>query len=540
MAYGTPLERGRDAYGERAWERAFRELSAADARQALGPDDLWRLGWAGALIGRTDDFRAAIERAHRLYVDAGSLTAGSRCAVWLGLRLASLGDVAQASGWLARARRLLDRLGGDHVENGYLELSEAQRHLGTGDHQAAFEIAEAATRTAERFGDADLHAFALHAQGIARLRQARVQEGLQLLDEAMLAVSRDDLMPIVSGIVYCSVISACSSVYALRRVEEWTVALKAWCDRQPELVPFSGKCMIHRAEIMLLQGTWTEALEEARHAEDRCDRGDEPDGVAHACYTQGQLHRLRGDFAGAEEAYRRAALLGRDPQPGLALLRLAQGKRDAAWSAIHRALDESRIEAARARLLPAAVEIHLAVGDLDGARTAVRELAEIARAFDEGVLDTIVAHWEGAVAMADGDGAGALATLRRAWRGWQTLGAPYEAARTRELVGLACRSLGDEETARLELEAARVGYQLLGAAADLARLEGARTGAAGLTPRELEVLRLVAGGGTNKAVAAALDISERTVERHLSNIFDKLGVSTRSGATAFAYEHGLA
>ncbi|MEJ2668406.1 MAG: hypothetical protein P8Z81_15150, partial [Deinococcales bacterium] len=228
MAFETLLERGRVAYRDRAWERAFREFSAADAQAVLGADDLWRLAWAGQLSGHEEAFRSAIERAHRAYVDAGAPAAAARCAIWAAIRLAGVGEVGQASGWLGRARRLLEGAAGEHVESGYLQMSEAQRKLALGDYQAAFDAARAATATAERFGDADLHAFALHAQGIARLRQTRVQEGLALLDEAMLAVTADELMPVVSGIVYCSVIAACRNVYALERVHEWTDALRAW------------------------------------------------------------------------------------------------------------------------------------------------------------------------------------------------------------------------------------------------------------------------------------------------------------------------
>lgn len=539
MASETPLERGRAHYRNRAWQRAYQELAAADAQRALAPEDLWCLAWAAQLSGREEAFRAALERAHRAYLEAGDAAAAARCAVWAGIRLAGLGEAGRASGWLARARRLLERIGGEHVEAGYLQLSEAQRSLAAGEHDAALDAARAAAHTAERFGDADLHAFALHAQGIARLRQARIGEGLALIDEAMLAVTADDLMPVVSGIIYCSVIAACRNVYALGRLQEWTEALRAWCERQPELVAFSGTCMVHRAEIMRLHGAWPDALDEARRAEARCDQGREPDGAAAARYMQAELHRLRGAFAEAERAYREAALLGHDPQPGLALLRLAQGRGDAAVGAVRRALDERLDAVSRARLLPAALEVLLAEGDVDGARGAAHELAAIAEAYREGVLDTVVAHWTGAVALAEGDPAGGLVALRRAWRGWKALAAPYEAARARELVGLACEALGDGETAALEREAAREAYRRLGAEPDLARLEG-RAPSGRLTARELQVLRLVAGGRTNKAVAAALGLSERTVERHVSNIFDKLGVASRAAATAFAYEHGLA
>ena len=534
------LERGRAAYGRQEWGEAFQCLSAADRASDLAGEDLWRLALAAELTGRTGDLVDAFDRAHRRFEEAGDLPAAARCAFWCGLRLLALGEVGQGSGWLHRARRLLERDGRACVEQGYLMLADVQQLLGAGELDAAFARASEAIDIGERYGDVDLHAFALHAQGIARLRQARLAEGLALVDEAMVAVTSNTTMPVVTGILYCSVISACHNVYALGRAHEWTEALAAWCERQPDLVPFAGKCMVYRAGILQLRGAWPQALEEAQRAEERCGRSSEFDGVAEAHYQQGEIHRLRGAFADAERAYHEAARLGRDPQPGLGLLRLAQGRRGAAVNALRRALREHRERTRRVRILPALIEALLAGDELESAREALEELERAAQAYEGSALTTVAAHWRGAVELAAGDAPAALEALRHAWRGWHVLEAPYEAARTRELVARACTALQDTETAALELDAARETYRRLGAAVDLERLEEARTSSSGLTARELEVLRLVAAGHSNKTVAGELGVSGRTVERHLSNIFDKLEVSSRSAATAYAYEHGIA
>jgi DNA-binding CsgD family transcriptional regulator len=350
--------------------------------------------------------------------------------------------------------------------------------------------------------------------------------------------------PIVTGIVYCSVISGCQQVYELRRAQEWTAALTRWCEEQPDMVAFTGACMVHRAEIMELRGTWPSALQEAQQARRRCEQGNNQSTAAQAFYRQGEVHRLRGDFSLAEEAYRDASRYGWEPQPGLALLRLAQGNHDAAAAAIRRVVDETTSPLKRARLLPAYVEIMLAVGDAGEARNACQDLQDISIRYESTMLDAIVAQAWGAVDLTGGDVRAALLSLRRAWRAWQELKVPYEVARVRVLLGLACRALGDDDTASLELDAARDGFARLGAAPDLARIESLNLNATTdhgprLTRRELQVLRLVAGGETNKAIATQLVLSERTVDRHVSNIFTKLGVSSRAAATAYAYEHQL-
>jgi DNA-binding CsgD family transcriptional regulator len=538
------LERGREAYGRRMWMDAFKAFSLADETVPLGGEDLVSLSLSAYLIGRDDDSLRALERAYRAHLEVGETLPAARAAFWLGFRLADLGEMGRATGWLGRAGRLIEREARDCVERGYLLLPVALEQMYAGDCESSYASAAEATQIGERFEEADLVALAVHLQGWARVKQGRVDDGLALLDEAMVAVVGDELSPVVTGLIYCSVIDACREVYALRRSQEWTAALTEWCEGQPDLVPYAGQCLIHRAEIMRLHGAWRDALDEARRANQRFARGVHQPAAAAAFYEQGEIHRLLGEFAAAEEAYRDASRRGLEPQPGLALLRLAQGDSEAAAAAIRRVIGETADSLERARLLPAYIEIMLAVGDSDDARSACRELGEVAEGYASSVLSALAAGARGAVELAEGDARNALVALRHAREVWQQLEAPYEAARVRVLVGLACSALGDNDTAELELDAARHGFEQLGARPDLARVESlmgraARANTHGLAPRELQVLRLVAEGKTNKAIAGELVVSERTVDRHVSNIFTKLGVSSRAAATAYAYEHQL-
>jgi DNA-binding CsgD family transcriptional regulator len=445
-------------------------------------------------------------------------------------------------GWLARAQRLLERTGRECVEQGYLLLPVAEQKLDAGEIETACATAARAAEIGERFRDADLVACARHVQGRALVLQRQVKHGLELLGEAMIAVTAGELSPIMTGLIYCSVIDACQQIYAFDHAREWTCALAQWCDEQPEIIAFTGACRVHRAEILQLQGAWGEAIEEARHA---CERspGANPQAAA-AFYQQGEVHRLRGEYAQAEEAYGHASQRGWEPQPGLALFRLAQGRKDMADAAIRRVVSATNDPLRRSRLLPAYIEIMLAIGDIEEARDACRELDDIALNFGTAVFEALAAHARGMVQLAEGDAEGALGSLRSAWQVWQQIDAPYYAGRVRMLVGLACRALGDQEGARLEFHAAQLVFERLGAAPDLARIasltrDTANHHAAGLTPRELQVLRLVSTGKTNKRIAAELSLSEKTVDRHLSNILTKLNVPSRAAATAYAYQHSL-
>jgi len=537
------LERGREFYAQRAWMDAYESLSRADESSPLGPEDLELLAISASMVGRMDDHLALLERAYHVCQEAGDGLRAARAAFWLGMNLAIRGEVGPAGGWFGRAQRLVEREDQDCVEQGYLLVPVALQHQGVGDYEAAHDAAGAAAAVGERFGDADLVAVAVHFQGLIRIKQGRVEDGLGLLDEAMVAVTAGELSPIMTGVVYCGVIACCEEAFQPRRAREWTNALTRWCEQQPQMVAFTGRCLAHRAGIKQLHGAWQDALEEARLARERCEQAMNQAATGQALYQQGEVLRLQGDFTAAEDAYRDANRYGREAQPGLALLRLGQGDVAPAAAAIRRLLGETTEPLQRAVLLPAYAEIMLAVDDIEEARNACRELGEIAAASGSAMLDAIAARVRGAVELAEGDAPAALMSLRHAWQVWQELEAPYEVAMARVLVGLACRALGDEDSAVLELGAARAVFEQLGAAPDLARVDShIRSAAAdthGLSPRELQVLRLVATGKTNREIATELVVSEHTVARHVQNIFGKLGVSSRTAATAFAFERDL-
>jgi DNA-binding CsgD family transcriptional regulator len=542
VAANAAVERGRESYAERAWVDAYESLSEADRATPLGADDLELLARSAYMLGRDDEYVAALERAHRAQLDADQALQAAGTAFWIGLHLFLQGETAPATGWFARAQRLVEGEGGECAERGYVMTAACLHQMAARDYAAVYATASEALEIAERWGDRDLAAFARMDQGCALLNLGRTDEGRRLVDETMVSVTAGELSPVAAGLVYCNTISFCQDAHELRRAREWTAALSRWCEQERDMVAHTGICRVHRAEVMTLGGAWEDALGELRVLRERLAGGLVGQrATAAAAYQQGELLRLTGEFEAAEEAYREASRLGREPQPGLALLRLAQGEVASAAGSIRRALGEAGEPLKRGALLPAYVEITLAQGDLDAARTARRELEQIAGRQRSDVLDAAAAQAEGAVRLAEGDADAALTATRRAWNLWQQLGAPYEAARARVLVGLACRALGDQDTAALELEAARAAFAELGAAPDLAVLrslsEPADTG--GLTARELEVLRLVAVGRSNREIAAALTISEHTAARHLQNIFAKLHVSSRTAASAFAFERHL-
>ena len=545
------LERGRSAYREGAWQKAFDLLSAADREQALSADDLERLARAAYMLGRDDDYVASLERAIPSLVDAGDVPRAVRCAFWIGHSFLFRGEKTRGAGWFARAQRMLDGVAEDCVEHGYLRIPLWLEQMARGDFESGYATSLAAAKIAERFGDADLVWLARDEQARALLGLGRVREGLRLVDETLIAASAGELSAIVTGIVYCNTIAFCRAHYELRHVRDWVGALTSWCEGQPEMIAHNGLCLVHRAEIMLLRGDWESALEEARRSAERFSLGTlNRLACGEAFYVQGEVHRLRGDFAAAEEAYRQASERGREPQPGLALMRLRQDKRDAAVAAIRRVIGERTLPMPRAAVLPAYVEIMLAAGNLDLARAGYRELDEIRVRIQCETLEAMTAHVRGAVALADGRAEDALGDLRRAADVWLELGAPYEAARVRVRLGQACRALADEDTAKLELLTARKTFDELGAQPDRAAMESSIEGTKteetssadnthGLTTRELQVLRCLAGGKTNREIATELFISEHTVARHLQNIFTKISVATRTAAAAFAFEHGL-
>ena len=537
-------EAGRRSFARRRWGDAFTRLSQADREESLAPEDLERLAIAAYLTGRDAASAEAWTRAHLAFLDAREVERAARCAFWLAFGLLNQGEHARAGGWLGRARRLLD--GGQRhcVEQGYLLFPTALQRIFSGDNAGAYVVFGEAAGIGASFGDADLTALGRHGQGRALLRMGRADDGVALLDEAMAAVEAGEVSPMAAGDIYCSVIEGCHEIYDLRRAQEWTAALSQWCESQPDLVPYRGQCLVRRAEILQLRGDWSEASDEAERACDWLLRPRPQRAVGAAFYQRAELHRLRGEFTEAEEGYRQATQWGRTAEPGLAQLRLTQGQTRAAQAAIRRAIDETPDQRARSGLLPTYVEVMLAAGATPAARAAADELNQIAADLAAPLLHARADQARGAVLLAEGDPKSALRALRLAWSWWREFGAPYEAARLRVLIGMACRELEDEGSAEMEFEAARRVFQQLGAAPDVERVGSlsrrSPSGPAhGLTPRELLVLRRVAAGLTNKAIGRELFISERTVDRHVSNIFTKIGVSSRTSATAFAYENQL-
>lgn len=550
MVSQNMLDAARAAFGQRAWGAARSAYAAAGDEAPLTIDDAERHAIAAHLVGEEAECREALARGYRESRDRGDLVRAARFAFWIAHSLMFTGEMGQANGWLSRARGLLSERGADCVEWGYLLIVPSVQRLYAGEADAACTSFTEASAIARRFGDSNLLAMAGHGRGRALIRLGLIGEGMAALDDVMVAVATGEVSPLTVGHVYCGVLEACQEVYDVRRAREWTAVLSRWCEGQPDLVPYRGPCLVHRVELMRLRGDWEDALDEALRACDWLSLPNSPEGPADAFYQLGELYRLRGNLSGAEEAYRQASRLGRPPEPGLALLWLARGQTEAAETALRRALDEAGAgdRTRRAELLAASIEVLLARGDGASAEIAAAELSDIAATVQALPLQALAQRAQGSVLIAINEPGAALAPLRGSWAAWKQVEAPYEAARVRALIGAACRALGDDESAAMEFDAARWVFERLGATPDLARLDAvgspssaaAPAPATGLTLRETEVLGLIAAGETNKAIAAALVISEHTVARHVQNMLQKLGFASRASLAAFAVERGLA
>lgn len=531
------LRLAREAFAGGAWTQALEGFASVDG---LERGDHERIAIAGYLTGEDGRCERAWEAAHHAALADRDPAEAARSAFWLALCLMLRGQMAQAGGWLGRTESIIDEADVDCAASGYLLIPALLGALDGGDAAVARDLAMRAIELAKRFDDADLRALAVLGLGQALIALGNSVDGTARLDEVMVSVTAHEVGPITSGIVYCAVILECMALFDFRRAAEWTRALSDWCDAQPDLVPYRGQCLVHRSQLQMVGGQWSDAISTSGAA---CRRLTDPPhpalGLAH--YQDGELHRLVGALDEAEVAYRHASRHGYDPVPGLALLELARGDTDVAATTIRRALHEDHTPA----LLAAAVEILRAAGDVDGARSAANELATFAERAPSAVLDAMAAHARGAVLVAEGDPVAGLVELRAAARAWQSLHMPYEAARTAVLLGLACAALGDRATAAFEFDNARATFAELGARPDLDRLDALTgpsppaTDDAGLSDREREVLAQLASGKTNREVAAVLHISQHTVGRHVENIFTKLGVTSRAAATARAYELGL-
>ncbi|MFI1393719.1 LuxR C-terminal-related transcriptional regulator [Streptomyces sp. NPDC020681] len=552
QAIEQAIQQARDAVAREAWADAYAVLRDLDPGR-LTPDDLAALADAAWWTSHVEESIAARTKAYSGYVAEGAGRQAGYMAWLLFYEHQLASRTAAAAGWLRRARQHLDSEP-ECVEQCYLAWVEAEDAQQRGAFDEAMNSARRMAGIARRCGSPDLLAMSSQAQAGVLLAQGRIAGGLALLDDAMCSAMAGELSSFFTGWIYCLGLQQCMASADLERAVEWTDAAMAWCASMPEENSFRGLCRVHRVEVLELCGDWPRAATEAVVT---CEEllPYEARTAAEAFYLSGGIQRRRGELAAAEASYERAHELGRDPQPGLALLRLAQGKADSAAAALRIALaaeegdGPGRLE--RCRLLAAQVEVSLALGQLDQARMAAGELDSTARDWQQRresettVLHAIAAAAGGAVAFADRDLERALPLLRRALSLWLELGVPYEAAQVRMALASADRAAGDDEGARLELRAAQAVFERLGAVPDARRaaalLSAVHDQLPGeLTGREVQVLRLVAAGRTNRSIASELVISQHTVARHLNNIFAKLGVSSRAAATAYAYTHGLA
>jgi ATP/maltotriose-dependent transcriptional regulator MalT len=545
MPVAEQLTIGRDAFTARAWARAYEALSAADRDEELDADDLDRLALSAYLTGNDDAYERALERAVRLLLDGGDSRGAARRAFWLALGLFRRGEPARAGGWLSRAHRALAEDGDPPcAEQGLLLVPIALQHLFSGDGEAAAEIFGQVVDVGARFRDPDVTALGVLGSGQAAVASGRREPGLALLDEAMVAVTVEDVSPVIVGIAYCAVIETCHLAFDLDRAREWTEELTRWCAAQPDLVPYRGQCLVHRAQVLALEGRWSEAMVEMARARERLADPPGQPAVGLAWYETGELLRRQGRHGDAEDCYRRASQHGHPAQPGMLLLRLAQGRGSDARAAVDAALATAGSGGGRWHLLAAASEVCCACGDVAAARAAADELDEVAREQAGTWLHAIATTALGSVLLAEGSTHEAGAVLRGAFEAWRALRVPYEAARVRVLLGEVSQALGDADGATLEWDAARYTFDELGAIDDLARVEARLSPRppsrpSGLTEREVEVLRLVARGCTNREIAEVLVLSEHTVRRHMQNVFGRLGVSSRAAAVAFALQHDL-
>ncbi|MDI2034484.1 response regulator transcription factor [Paenarthrobacter nitroguajacolicus] len=536
----TTLDLGRSAFTEHRWSDALECLSRADTEGGLPPQDIELVASVAMLLGKEAEGETYLTRAHDEYVTMGDMAGAARCAAWLVLYLMNLGEPARGSGWMVRAQHLVEGMDDPTEAEGYLLIPSALRAMYGGDPEASNELFGRALAVGQRFHDRDLTALGQLGLGTSRITLGFRDEGLGFLDEVMVSVTAGEVSPIPSGIIYCAVIGTCRLTLDVQRAHEWTAALARWCGQQPDMVMFSGQCQSHRAELFMLHGAWEDAMTALRIAQDRSTHGD-PEAMWGAWYLQGELFRLTGRDDEAMDAYAKAAETGFEALPGLALLLAGRHKGPQAQAMLRRALSGSD-PANRRRLLPAAVEVELAAGDVKAARAAADEF--VASVGDDRPLEqALAAQSEATVLLAEGNANACLVEARKGWRLWYSLEAPYGAAQCRVLAGQACSELGDTGSAAMEFEAAQAEFADLGATPDVSRileLLGEKgQSASPLTSRELEVLRLVAGGQANRTIARDLYLSEKTVARHVSNILSKLGVPSRAAATGYAFEHGL-
>lgn len=516
----------------RDWQAVRDGFRAAAARGPLSADDLDAWADAAWWLGLVDESIGAATEAYRLFLAGGQPRRAATSATMVAVNHFLRGEGEEGAGWVSRAQRLMDGEP-ESVDQGFLRyMLEVEGALDGPDLERVAATARELSALGRRLGDPSLAAAGVLGEGRALVRLGRVPEGMAALDEAMLAALSGEVSPEWAGNIYCHLMAACYELVDLGRFGRWVAATERWLATLRAAAVFSGICRVHRCQLDQIRGEWAAAEREADRVREEV-AGIAVATAAEAAYTVAEIRRLRGDAAGAEQAYRMAHRLGRDPQPGLALLRVRQGRTQAAAASIRAALAaETGNRLARARLRAAQVEIALAAGDAAAARDASDELDRIAAAYGTAGLAATAALARGAVLLADGRPEESLGVLRTACRQWRELDAPYEVARVRQVLAEAYARLGDADAAARESAEARTALHRLGAAPT--------PQPDGLTDREAEVLGLVAAGRTNRQIAAELAIAEKTVARHLSNIFTKIDVASRTEAAAYAFTHGLA
>ncbi len=537
MTEDDALRLARAAFARRDWAMAREHFRAAPALSTQDQADLATACWWLGLV--EESIRAHVEVHRRSQAD------GSRARAALAALLAAYceqlrGHHDAGAGWLARARRLFDEVPGA-PERGYLLAVDVEMAIAGGQFDLAEELAGQVLELGEQYDDPTLQAHGCFATGELTLRRGRVVEAKRWLDEAMLPVQADTMVPEWTGNLYCRMIQLCHELADLPRAHRWTTLTEEWCRGYAPAVVFTGICRVHRVQLWQAHGEWSRAEQEARRAAD--DLVDLDVLVAaEAHYRLGEVHRLRGDLTAAEAAYRRAHEMGRDPLPGLALLHLCRGHGQVAASILDAALAAERTPWRRAPLLAARAEAALESGATDRAAACVEELGRVAEQHSSPGWLAETCRWRGAVLRARGRHAEAVGVLHEARDRWQEMDAPYDVARVRLELADAAEALGDQDTADRERQVAAALLERLGARRDLERLRArrrARRAPGELSPRELEVVAAVASGSSNRDVASRLHISERTVARHLANVYTKTGSTSRTGAVAWARDRGL-
>jgi DNA-binding CsgD family transcriptional regulator len=525
------------------WRGCVERLAAADEEEPLDGHGLVLLGQAAYLVGADEQSATAFGRAYHQFLDVGDVRAAVRAAAWASLTLENAREPVRSRAWAARGERLVEEHGLDGAEAAWIMSYRAHDQLARQRLDDALRTAREGERLGLAAHDPDAVVLSRLTVAFVHLMRAERTDAIRMLDEVMLAVSSDETSPAVVGMTYCVSVAGCMLLRDVARARAWTAILDRWCAARPDLVAYRGTCLVHRAQMSALGGYWQGALDEAAAAEQLL-RGP---AAGEATYQLGELHRLMGHEAEAEDAYRRANALGVQPEPGLSRLRTAQGRPEVAVRTLRRLCGEPRPPADHAELLAARVEAELAVGDVEAALATAAELRGTAETLASSLLCGLADQADGAVLLAADRPDAALEVLRRAQQRWAELDLPHACAQVRVVAGRCLAELGDRDAADLEFEAARECFERLGAIPDLTRVDelavaarppdAARPG--GLTQREIEVVRLVAAGHTNRAIAGRLVLSEKTVARHLANIYAKLGVPSRAAATAYAYDHGL-